>query len=123
MRISDWSSDVCSYDLLDLGGEEEHVAGVATTEIELGDRVCQLRSTCATEPFDAHAGPHCEWVGRLLVVVVVDHDLDRHTALLEPVSLVQPPGERRQCRGVERSEEHTNELQSLMSSSYAVYCL
>src|SRR3546814_6817840 len=32
------------------------------------------------------------------------------------------PRYRRDCRG-ERSEEHTSELQSLMSISYAVFCL
>src|SRR3546814_2566082 len=31
--------------------------------------------------------------------------------------------ERRQGRGVDRSEEHTSELQSLMRISYAVFCL
>src|SRR3546814_1881867 len=30
---------------------------------------------------------------------------------------------RRRSRGDERSEEHTSELQSLMRSSYAVFCL
>src|SRR3546814_5019364 len=29
----------------------------------------------------------------------------------------------RRTRGAERSEEHTSELQSLMRSSYAVFCL
>src|SRR3546814_4641473 len=32
-------------------------------------------------------------------------------------------GEERQCGGIERSEEHTSELQSLMRISYAVFCL
>src|SRR3546814_8125363 len=30
---------------------------------------------------------------------------------------------RRRCRFIDRSEEHTSELQSLMRSSYAVFCL
>src|SRR3546814_4028197 len=36
-----------------------------------------------------------------------------------------PSGRRRRCRPVQplRSEEHTSELQSLMRSSYAVFCL
>src|SRR3546814_9174577 len=31
--------------------------------------------------------------------------------------------QRRKQRGLERSEEHTSELQSLMRNSYAVFCL
>src|SRR3546814_4705963 len=33
------------------------------------------------------------------------------------------PGRRVEARGGKRSEEHTSELQSLMRSSYAVFCL
>src|SRR3546814_3507434 len=34
-----------------------------------------------------------------------------------------PGGERHSQRGIKRSEEHTSELQSLMRTSYAVFCL
>src|SRR3546814_1250746 len=40
------------------------------------------------------------------------------------VSLSMPTGEAREARAyVDRSEEHTSELQSLMRISYAVFCL
>src|SRR3546814_8728733 len=44
------------------------------------------------------------------IIRLMECDLDR----LEPVNLGNP---------VERSEEHTSELQSLMRISYAVFCL
>src|SRR3546814_6463831 len=34
-----------------------------------------------------------------------------------------PQGREKQSGGAERSEEHTSELQSLMRTSYAVFCL
>src|SRR3546814_3814302 len=41
---------------------------------------------------------------------------------LNPIELPGPTGERNVLR-MNRSEEHTSELQSLMRTSYAVFCL
>src|SRR3546814_7727136 len=100
MRISDWSSDVCSSDL---GGQVD----LALLRI-LGH---QLR----------HAGPALPdpaAPGDVVVRRVVVEQLDRRAVGFPGLRVLQ------QLR-VEhvRSEEHTSELQSLMRISYAVFCL
>src|SRR3546814_8783265 len=112
MRISDWSSDVCSSDLL--GDLPFSVEGLDTLFID----------------------------GR--VVAVVD-GLDLEDMPEESISLLKsgkasvkaiPVGKRHELHrdaicsaavrvAIEflRSEEHTSELQSLMRTSYAVFCL
>src|SRR3546814_2918049 len=110
MRISDWSSDVCSSDL---------------------DRFVRAHPRIgAAQAFDDHAPQRAAAVGlqrrrRLR---------EQHRQQAEPLqpeeallrvagqeqlqALLEQPGRRRV-----RSEEHTSELQSLMRISYAVFCL
>src|SRR3546814_2823883 len=93
MRISDWSSDVCSSDLIgDLLGQE---IGVGDHQ-QLAVRRADMRALEA----DALDRP------RRIVV------FDRLSDAERPVEDDR-----------ERSEEHTSELQSLMRISYAVFCL
>src|SRR3546814_5805875 len=123
MRISDWSSDVCSSDLLPCApcrSGIQHVQGIcahdavgldAVIGLKPPDCLCHLQSvtirrdvlirsqiTLATEPFSdtRHAKIH---------IPLLDQSSGRD--------------------GFEcfRSEEHTSELQSLMRISYAVFCL
>src|SRR3546814_2938749 len=108
MRISDWSSDVCSSDLVAPGLRlfqrlEDGVPGVVVDRVrglDDGDPRPRLRPRRKPEP-------------RRQLAHLVDHDL---RALL---------GRRRpQLPFVaDRSEEHTSELQSLMRISSAVFCL
>src|SRR3546814_4808073 len=115
MRISDWSSDVCSSDL--------RIGGLRQVELQ------QARQ---------HGG-----AGDLrengLEQAVADHDLEhrqrgrrlQQAQQLGPDALAgelcQPWRQRAgDGKGVgvgRRSEEHTSELQSLMRISYAVFCL
>src|SRR3546814_8431610 len=105
MRISDWSSDVCSSDLgLELGEPE-------------GD------PDAADQPDDQHATEQQHAVGRgrrgRARRRIDDVEFDRvglrlHLAAKLHVLAI---GENL------RSEEHTSELQSLMRISYAVFCL
>src|SRR3546814_7223886 len=139
MRISDWSSDVCSSDLGGLSGEG----------VEQGLALLVAQATDATGVGDAdllHRAPglHLADTGKGL-----DHGEDLHLAdvivagrLVEELS----QGQRTHLEllldlsarsaslgrlgqgllallGGERSEEHTSELQSLMRISYAVFCL
>src|SRR3546814_6571963 len=93
MRISDWSSDVCSSDLA-LGGL------VAT----LGPRA----------PFIAAA--ILAGLNALAMLFLLPETLDaahRRPFRLRDAHVI----------GAFRSEEHTSELQSLMRISYAVFCL
>src|SRR3546814_5199281 len=99
MRISDWSSDVCSSDLRGAAPARRHGARPARSTPrqgqagELGLRTDQTRAR------------------RHLVRRV--HPCRQHCLSLaaDAVPLLH------------RSEEHTSELQSLMRISYAVFCL
>src|SRR3546814_2425055 len=100
MRISDWSSDVCSSDLRPQVKIDEF-AGLSQLGIgAILRRVARLR----------HRKQH--QVGNL------EHRnfLGPSTRFAKNDSLIVIFAER-------RSEEHTSELQSLMRISYAVFCL
>src|SRR3546814_1721683 len=99
MRISDWSSDVCSSDLL-------HARGADTLVPELaGALIGSLGFGRLPISLDGSLEEH----GRLLLVAKVGVG-----AAAGPVAV---------AHGLHRSEEHTSELQSLMRISYAVFCL
>src|SRR3546814_5704832 len=95
MRISDWSSDVCSSDLLRI--------------------VAALRRRLPH---------HAAVVGqlRLLPVVVEALAPHRHHVAVQQAAVEQLGNQEAHAAGG-RSEEHTSELQSLMRISYAVFCL
>src|SRR3546814_2444148 len=107
MRISDWSSDVCSSDLVGL-----ELAQVLL-EIPVAAALADDRDVGVAH---AHRLPGIDrdhHVGAAVTAVAFDRDLRRVVA------------ERLQRLAgfVVRSEEHTSELQSLMRISYAVFCL
>src|SRR3546814_8257343 len=100
MRISDWSSDVCSSDLQPRGGPRCGPVGL-----------CRRR----------------HWPKRSLSAIIANaaraaspplsfSDLRARTHAWASFSTVKIPLPT-------RSEEHTSELQSLMRISYAVFCL
>src|SRR3546814_4091882 len=114
MRISDWSSDVCSSDLGG-GGRDDAIA-----PHDLDAALCQRRTgECAV---GLEQGPCLQGPSRSLERVA-----GRHRLLIERPEALVPGGERPAVvgglGGVARSEEHTSELQSLMRISYAVFCL
>src|SRR3546814_4876390 len=137
MRISDWSSDVCSSDLLayvarivadrhrlaDIGGERRvevsqplETDAVAVDDARLGDHDQQRvqflqRFRHPGQP--AIAAPRID--GRYADRPVRADVIGRHDVCAD--RSVQFG--KRQAR----SEEHTSELQSLMRISYAVFCL
>src|SRR3546814_9658698 len=102
MRISDWSSDVCSSDLF----------------LTLPVPVSLHRGVNAQ--FDNRAA----WIIGGELHIPCDRALNRHQR-----GPVDDPDGRREARlddalpSLHRSEEHTSELQSLMRLSYAVFCL
>src|SRR3546814_9471407 len=99
MRISDWSSDVCSSYLAGLGD----VQRPAGDDAALGAGTAHVRTGDTRRPAD-HS--------RRTV---------RASDGVEPVGDVVPAVPARDAGA--RSEEHTSELQSLMRISYAVFCL
>src|SRR3546814_2964082 len=106
MRISDWSSDVCSSDLHVVEGVGVLRLPLPVVPTEERMREVVQRLLPATELSNARVGfqPH-HLPAR---IVVLAH-------LVAAVRLGLAPGD--------RSEEHTSELQSLMRISHAVFCL
>src|SRR3546814_3699523 len=104
MRISDWSSDVCSSDLDADGDDGERGRRRLGQPLVGGEVVGLYRQGIEVE------GPHHQRRRQFL------HHVDEDQ---------QPGGQQRRPhhRRVHRSEEHTSELQSLMRTSYAVFCL
>src|SRR3546814_4983554 len=126
MRISDWSSDVCSSDL---ALADQHQLGVVVVEVE-GRVFLEFRPRDAARALGhaqlalvvlAHVDQH-RTLG-LPQVCFVGSDLgSRHKAIIaEKTGGVG--GQPCSIAGFDRSEEHTSELQSLMRISYAVFCL
>src|SRR3546814_9802567 len=111
MRISDWSSDVCSSDLVQTKKPDQRghsrlrlwrrrlSAGQMQCRIQRGARRISDRDQRADRTQIARSRAH------------LSRGFER--------------GDRqfRAGQAVHRSEEHTSELQSLMRISYAVFCL
>src|SRR3546814_1167473 len=102
MRISDWSSDVCSSDLLEWDFDDSSVLQDFTAGVRYTDRSAINRSTPYNWQFLS-----APWAGNSLPLT--------NYAISNPFDADFFYGE--------RSEEHTSELQSLMRISYAVFCL
>src|SRR3546814_8150544 len=108
MRISDWSSDVCSSDLGEARG--------ATEEVETDD------------------DPSVREVGKRIVDQPAGHrdQSEYHHGLRQDMARTRPGfGSRTgfchrrrvsKNRWAARSEEHTSEIKTLMRISYAVLC-
>src|SRR3546814_8753785 len=107
MRISDWSSDVCSSDLTVTAA-----IGVLARRFRM-HAIFVLSSQALGVLLVLNAG----WGSS--IVPTLDSIRTTAQAFVDSVDILQsyaapvPPG----------SEEHTSELQSLMRISYAVFCL
>src|SRR3546814_585906 len=153
MRISDWSSDVCSSDLphaaraLGIGMVFQHFslfeAMTVLENIALGMDRSEDRRVLARRvrevsqayglPLDPEREVHTLSVGERQRIEIVRCLLQNPSLLImdEPTSVLTPQEVERlfetlrklASEGVSRSEEHTSELQSLMRISYAVFCL
>src|SRR3546814_9774629 len=116
MRISDWSSDVCSSDLIGLAGRRIPEVGIALVQRRRCAGGCRIRvrddrvvlDTVGDVPQRADAAGNVVDVAELV-------GADAGEVLQMAVALV--------VVDAERSEEHTSELQSLMRISYAVFRL
>src|SRR3546814_3377258 len=106
MRMSDWSSDVCSSDLAAARNDDvdqslreqqraDRGAVLRRHELHRVDGQARLGETRRERGVDRAVRL------RRLAAAAQDHRIARH----------------------QRSEEHTSELQSLMRISYAVFCL
>src|SRR3546814_9097047 len=135
MRISDWSSDVCSSDLPAAAAHPDDGIPALLQQRAQHPGVLFVRLQALGQQVDrrvvAGVVGCLEYLARGAADgLVADHQLVHHLA---PVGRLGQPGlfldggqldELRVGAGrVERSEEHTSELQSLMRISYAVFCL
>src|SRR3546814_4153433 len=113
MRISDWSSDVCSSDLARL-------AVAALHHVELFPGGLHRPSRLAVDRLDGgdRAAGDVADRGDARARGDAVHMHGASTAHRHACGYDRPSEPRR-----ERSEEHTSELQSLMRNSYAVFCL
>src|SRR3546814_10834609 len=111
MRISDWSSDVCSSDLRPHQSAQRLPLPVPAP--------CPILQACEHQPFHSPSGvsgsPSITRGGAPASTRVIGtpRPLVATVATGAPLSTA--------TKG--RSEEHTSELQSLMRISYAVFCL
>src|SRR3546814_3191908 len=128
MRISDWSSDVCSSDLLHvlLTQRRDHVGGGEAVGGELLriDPDPQRELALAEEDQIADAVESQQQVAYPRAGVVGDIELVVAVVRRQHVHHHHQVGRALRRGDTEaRSEEHTSELQSLMRISYAVFCL
>src|SRR3546814_4200935 len=143
MRISDWSSDVCSSDL-EAGARRTLVGARQRLEVDVVDRAVVAvaidqvdeRIADALDGGDVqlhrpgrrldHPGAHLAGApaGRRRVLHPEGDGADRGTVQQgEGLGKALALGIEDEVHVALRSEEHTSELQSLMRISYAVFCL
>src|SRR3546814_6108317 len=112
MRMSDWSSDVCSSDFLlaELLGElaQPHIGARGQQPRQIGAHGADRRRNRHVVVVEDDDQPR---IGRTGIVHRLIGHAGRHGAVADHAD------------DVVRSEEHTSELQSLMRISYAVFCL
>src|SRR3546814_10808853 len=138
MRISDWSSDVCSSDLgsnipswpglgvrvvapiANSDGTVIPKKGTKPRAITRGaDRITVLERGCDREIIHC-IGSFCSLRKRVLARTdkTIITSAKTMAKIIEIIMAMRPSFLLRR-----RSEEHTSELQSLMRHSYAVFCL
>src|SRR3546814_8362902 len=130
MRISDWSSDVCSSDLGLAAGDL--VVGIVRRPDPVPCRYCAAGEwdMCSNGGYTERGIKQLDGYGseyfrvEPAFAVRVDPALGHLGVLLEPASVLAKDWDHTDRIGNRsRSEEHTSELQSLMRISYAVFCL
>src|SRR3546814_5699701 len=128
MRISDWSSDVCSSDLQGLlvrePADKQFTIGPRLNALAIGTVAASVRRAprhAILEALARETGETCN-LGMLdgNAVLYLDR-VETHWPLRLQLSVGSHVP--LHCTAMGRSEEHTSELQSLMRISYAVFCL
>src|SRR3546814_8076039 len=114
MRISDWSSDVCSSDL-DQPSRMEHAVGKRSCSVDEQGAARALPAGVDRQA-DERAGAAAGWHRPASDGVLRRRDTRRDRG----VPLLETRRPRPYRYAPRRSEEHTSELQSLMRNSYAV---
>src|SRR3546814_2265701 len=125
MRISDWSSDVCSSDL---SGEHPGFSAIPSPGSKLRHRIALLMPVY-NESVDATFGRvramarsiqeagGGDWIAFFVLSDSNELHSKRELAAWREIAAEAP------IPAYYRSEEHTSELQSPMRTSYAAFCL
>src|SRR3546814_3246163 len=119
MRISDWSSDVCSSDLTAWAvSREEEGSAVPADDFDAREVAALI--------FAGHLDVNYSDGSYVMRLSFSSLDPERSAAIVNHISGLhgqkQLQAKRNGARRA-RSEEYTSALQSLMRSSYAVFCL
>src|SRR3546814_6433076 len=118
MRISDWSSDVCSSDLADRGMAhrlEQLPPGIVWNRKQAVEALIDRLTHCIKGRFQTDGGVH-------------HRGINRHRKAGGRTACRPDQAEYALCAHAPkpawagRSDEHTSELQTLMSNSSAVCC-
>src|SRR3546814_9535417 len=123
MRISDWSSDVCSSDLLSGGDSLVNQSGASNsanvTQADDGSGATPQNVSDIEQTGDSNSATVNQDTSTFAVqsTSYIEQSGDSNTADVTQVDDWQSSSV------VQRSEEHTSELQSIMRISYAVFCL
>src|SRR3546814_4922444 len=110
MRISDWSSDVCSSDLPFV--KSDNTLGPVLVYVNDEEKPGAIRISADAEPGRPLDPFHAAIAGTYKLCA------GSGSGAAPPATPEPSP-----AAGTPRSEEHTSELQSLMRISYAVFCL
>src|SRR3546814_5711269 len=138
MRISDWSSDVCSSDLFEPQAQNLFAAIGADAERDMEGLVADHAFIPDLDPDRVEEDQRINRVKRPLlpggdlVEDRIGHRADQIGRDVDTVQIAQVPADLTRAHApsvhrhdlkIGRAEEHTSELQSLMRISYAVFCL
>src|SRR3546814_2899088 len=117
MRISDWSSDVCSSDLMEEYREivSAHLSDPSPNPLDSIKRLWRIVDSIKDTLEDRRVNPQDDIISMLWKAEIDGQpttmdDMENYSEVLF-------------IAGLDRSEEHTSELQSLLRISYAVFCL
>src|SRR3546814_4273406 len=117
MRISDWSSDVCSSDLPSSLSSNRNPAISGFPALSRSTRIMMRSGTESSAPMVPQTHPQKLSASRISNGLIVS----RRPTSRGVMKLASSAWIPRNANA--RSEEHTSELQSLMRISYAVFCL
>src|SRR3546814_1862694 len=125
MRISDWSSDVCSSDLL----KKDGISVVDSLNSESTTNHSGREMTAITNIFQDKLEDMDEGSARSFNNILWKDGTQSSKVFAGIQSIIVDDPTTGVAAGIDRatntwrSEEHTSELQSLMRISYAVFCL
>src|SRR3546814_4067178 len=131
MRISDWSSDVCSSELENYDAVEAKDMIIDVVPVHISRERMDAANDVILDEFATSPFPDMPKPPELSTLAL--SKLLRYQKMMESFfnavraellnRAVSKEEELLWWKVVERSEEHTSELQSLMRISYAVFCL